>query len=288
MSRSISPATYGKPRFSSDGRRLAVTKITDDNWDVWVLDLDRGTSTRLTFHSGMDTEQLWSPDGETIVWSSDREGTDNLYRKRSDGSGEIERLTESNVPQWATSWSPDGRYILYMVQEGGRDLHILDLETGESEVYLATEFLDDYARFSPDGQWVAYSSNEAGRKEIYVRPFPLRGGKWQISDAGGDQPHWGPRGRRLFYRTDNGVMVANVDGTGESLVADKPRMAIEGNFRGGVGGINLGLLIFDDYTVAPDGESFAFFAGEDEAVGHQHAIFVLNWFQELEALFRPL
>ena len=280
-------ATYGKPRFSPDGNRLAVTKLTDDNWDIWVLDLVRGTSTRLTFDEGLDTEQLWSPDGETIVWSSDRDGgSDNLYRKRSDGSGEIERLTENGAPQWATSWSPDSRRILYMQQAGGdRNLWVLDLESGESEVYLETEFFDDFGRFSRDGRWVAYSSNESGRREVFVRPYPLRGGKWQISDSGGDQPLWGPGGREIFYRTDEGVMVAKVDGSGDSLVVDRPESAVEGEFRGGLGGINLGLLVFDDYVAAPDGQSFAFFGGDNAQARNHHATFVLNWFPELERLF---
>ncbi|MDX1384288.1 MAG: hypothetical protein R3190_11625 [Thermoanaerobaculia bacterium] len=282
-------ATYGKPRFSPDGRKLAVTKMTENNWDVWVFDLDRKTSTRLTFDDGLDTEQLWSPDGQFVVWSSDRGGVDNLYRKRSDGSGEIERLTEAAEPQWATSWSPDGRYIIYMVQvQGQRDLHVLDLESGESEVYLATEFMDDFARFSPDGRWIAYSSDESGRREVYVRPFPMRGGKWQISDASGDQPMWGPEGRELYYRTDDGVMSVSVEVRDDSLVVGRPQSVVGGDYRGGLGGINLGLLVFDDYAAAPDGQSFALFGGDDAFAERHHATFVLNWFHELERLFdRP-
>ena len=71
--------------------------LRDENWDIWVYDLARGVSTRLTFDDGIDTEQVWSPDGEYLIFSSDSEGPDSLYRKRADGSGETERLTEAEV-----------------------------------------------------------------------------------------------------------------------------------------------------------------------------------------------
>ena len=99
---------YGNPRLSPDGKRLSLTVLRDGNFDIWVYDLERGVPTRLTFDDAPDTEQVWSPDGRFIVFSSGRAGADNLYRKRADGSGEEERLTKSDDPMWANSWSQDG------------------------------------------------------------------------------------------------------------------------------------------------------------------------------------
>ena len=81
-------------------------RLRDENWDIWVYDLERGVSTRLTFDEGVETEQIWSPDGEYLVFSSDRDGPDSLYRKRADGSGETERLTE---PPSSHNGPPRGR-----------------------------------------------------------------------------------------------------------------------------------------------------------------------------------
>ena len=105
---------YANPRLSPDGPRLALTVLRDGNWDVWVLDLDREVTTRLTFAEGIDSEQVWSPDGEYLVFSSDQDGADSLYRQRADGSGEVERLTTAEKAQWASSWSRDGRYIAFI------------------------------------------------------------------------------------------------------------------------------------------------------------------------------
>ena len=64
-----------------------------------------------------------------------------------------------------------------------------------------TEFVELAPRFSPDGQWIAYSSNESGRREVYVRPFPGPGGKWQISTQGGVHPYWRRDGKEIFFLT---------------------------------------------------------------------------------------
>ena len=56
-----------------------------------------------------------------------------------------------------------------------------------------------YPAVSPDGRWIAYKSDESGRFEVYVRPFPGPGGKWQISNAGGKLPIWSRNSRELFF-----------------------------------------------------------------------------------------
>jgi Tol biopolymer transport system component len=61
---------------------------------------------------------------------------------------------------------------------------------------VVTGPFDNYAgRLSPDGKWIAYDGNETGRPEIYVQDFPPKGGKWQISTAGGLRPEWRADGR---------------------------------------------------------------------------------------------
>jgi len=280
--------SYANPRLSPDGTRLALTVLRDENWDVWVYDLERGVSTRLTFDESVDTEQVWSPDGEYIIFSSDRDGPDNLYRKRSDGSGEIERVVQGDSPQWASSWSEDGRYVTYMVPSAALDLWVVPMDgEGEPELYLSTPFAESDAAFSPDGGWLAYASDESGRSEIYVRPFPPGGGKWQVSDSGGGYPRWSGDGGELFYRTDEGIMVASVEGNGATFRADKPRPAMQGAFRGGIGGIGLAGNVFADWDLMPDGQRFIMFPSVDDSgqVEHPHVTLVTHWFDELRRTF---
>ncbi len=85
------PGTYACPKLSPDGRKLAMTVLRDGNWDVWVYDLEREVATRLTFNEGYDGDQVWSPDGKFLSFTSDQDGRENPYVKRADGSGEPER-----------------------------------------------------------------------------------------------------------------------------------------------------------------------------------------------------
>jgi len=285
------PGSYANPRLSPDGRRLALTVLRDDNWDVWVYDLERGVPSRLTFDDAAETEQIWSPDGRELVFSSDKGGFDNLYRKRSDGSGEAERLTTSDSAQWASSWSRDGHVAITASNTGaGFDLQVMRL-AGErkAEMFLSTPFREADAAFSPDGHWLAYESNESGRLEVYVRPFPPGGGRWQVSDGGGAYPRWARSGRELFYRTDTGIMSAPVEAVGDTLRVGKPSVVFQGAFRGGTTGLGVGGYSFADYDVAPDGRRFVMFpAGSGPGrTEHPHVMLVTGWFEELVKQLPP-
>jgi serine/threonine protein kinase/Tol biopolymer transport system component len=283
--------SYGNPRLSPDGRRLALTVLRDGNWDVWVYDLERGVPTRLTFDDAAETEQVWSPDGRELIFSSDKTGVDNLYRKRADGSGETERLTESEGSQWACSWSRDGKIALTGTAKGaGFDVFVMSM-SGEHkpETFLGTPFREGNPAFSPDGRWLAYDSNESGRLEVYVRPFPAGGGRWQVSDGGGGFPRWSRDGRELFYRTDTGIMSAAVEAVGDTLRVGKPHSVLTGAFRGGSAGIGVGGLAFADYDVSSDGQRFVMFpapAGAGQAE-HQHVTLVTHWFEDLARVVPP-
>ena len=147
----------------------------------------------LTFDGNSDTGPIWSPDGQWIVFSSNRKGNFNLYRKRSDGVGGEELLLESPFHKNVTGWSRDG-HILYSVDDDpktGYDLWSLPMEKGvpgQERVFLNEHYEERGAQFSPDGHWIAYVSDETGRFEIYVRPFPGPGAASPVSTTGGITP----------------------------------------------------------------------------------------------------
>ncbi|MEJ2086283.1 MAG: DPP IV N-terminal domain-containing protein, partial [Acidobacteriota bacterium] len=273
--------TFVEPRLSPDGRSLAVEILSDNGSDAWVYDLERGASTKLTFHEALDEVPIWSPDGQYIVFSSERDGAPNLYRKRSDGSGQVERLTTSEISQYPTSWSPDGEYVLFAQfdPQNREDLWVLPIGSeGEPELYLQTPFGESEGDFSPDGRWIAYSSDESGQHEVYVRPFPSGGGKWQISVGGGDKPRWSQEGDAIFYRNGGGVSVAEVRVDRDALRAEKPRQLFNSLFPP----LTVGGTSYADYDVDPSGERFLMFKPEGEQTARDHLIFVTNWFSELE------
>ena len=99
------------------------------------------------------------------------------------------------------------------------------LRAGKPEVFLQTPADERHPSFSPDGRWMAYASDESGTFQVYVRAFPDKGGKWQISNSGGMYPMWSRNGHELFFETlDNHIMVAAYTVKGDSFVADKPRV----------------------------------------------------------------
>jgi serine/threonine-protein kinase len=278
------PGSYANPRLSPDGTRLSLSVLRDNNWDIWIYDLARDVSTRLTFSENYDGDQVWSPDGTELLFASTRTGTTITYRKRADGSGDAEPLAAEQTDQtYASSWSPDGRHVIGQRLGQALDLWVLDLENGELEDYLVTPFSEQTAEFSPDGRWIAYTSDESGRSEVYVRRFPAGSGKWQISDGGGSQAKWSGSARELFYRNDDGLMVVPIDGSGSSFQADRPRPLLTGDFLGGTQGISIQGFTFPDYDVARDGQRFVLFPRADEA---QRGLVTLvtRWFDDLEKL----
>ena len=202
---------YGDPAVSPDGTRVAVVQFETQtgNSNIWVMDTARGTNARLTFNQGRDDYPVWSPDGRTIAYSSNRGGHADLYQKPSDGSGEERLLLKSDEDKEPTSWSRDGRFLLYTNNDpkNGGDLWVLPLEGERKPIpFLRTAFRERLASFSPDGRWVAYASNESGADEVYVRPFSptvsgdsASGGKWMVSKGGGSIPVWRGDGKELYY-----------------------------------------------------------------------------------------
>jgi serine/threonine protein kinase len=271
---------YSRPRLSPDGSRLALDySMTNPSDDVWVHDLERGTTTRLTFADVTDMAPIWSPDGKRVAFGSLRESSvPNLHWKAADGSGETERLTESDLAQFPCSFSPDGQWLMYQ-EEGtgtGWDLLALRLETGESELFLRTDSPEGAAEFSPDGRWVAYNSNESGRFEVYVRPFPAGGGKWQISTDGGRHPAWSADGTRLYYPNNDSLMAVDVSSDGATFRAETPVEVLAGHsfyFSG----------FSRSYDVADDGRVVAVLESDRENAGDgPRTMLVLNWFEELK------
>jgi serine/threonine-protein kinase len=210
-----------------------------------------------------------------------------MYVIRSDGSGKPQPLTQSKNLQVPWSFSPDGKRLAFMEQGSatGFDLWTVPLESdnaglhaGKPEVFLQTPAKEWLPSFSPDGRWTAYSSDESGTDQVYVRAFPDKGGKWQISNSGGTYPMWSRTGHDLFFETlDNHIMVAAYTVKGDSFVADKPRMWSEKQLGTAAGGLN-------NVGLAPDGKRMTATMPVETAEGQKaqnHVIFLENFSDEL-------
>jgi len=275
---------YLFPRLSPDGRRL-VAVISELESQVWLYDLSRETTTRLTFEGNLNNAPVWTPDGKRIAFQSNKEGELNIFWQLADGSGGLERLTTSENLQAPMSWSPDGKLLAFLEINSSTQREIWVLRMGDpspgsgqdrkAQLFTRTRFDEAEPRFSPDGRWLAYISNESGRFEIYVQPYPGPGGKWQISTDGGMDPVWNPNGRELFYRNGNKMMAVDISSK-PSFAVGRPRMLFEGKYEGAP-------VPVANYDVSPDGQRFLMLKpSEQEQAAPTQINVVLNWFEELK------
>jgi eukaryotic-like serine/threonine-protein kinase len=198
-------------RLSPQGDRIAL-EMDNGVSDIWVHDLARDIRTRLTFGPIFNNTPLWSPDGKWIVYTSNRNGKFQLFRKPSDGGGAEEELLSDDHLLFPGDWSHDGKYIVYARGiPGAQDIWALPLEGDRKPFQVVPTtpgtFRND-PKLSPDGHWLAYLSNESGSAGIYVSGFRGGTGKWQVSANQGLHPLWSRDGKELYYATSGNTVWA--------------------------------------------------------------------------------
>jgi Tol biopolymer transport system component len=268
-------ARYSVPSLSPDGARLAVTisQPSSPARDIWVFDLVGGTRTQLTFDTHDDSAPRWSADGRWLMFTSDRRGERDLYKRLASGEGSEELVLESAITKTVNDWSPDGRFVVYDTGAyngmARADLHVVPIAGDRRHYVLAAEAgAQHQADISPDGRFVAYASSESGRYEVIVETFPEKGGRWPISTDGGQNPIWRGDGRELFYTRDDTVLAIDVDTHAKGFKWSAPRslFRIPNLMSGRVRGV----------TVSADGQRFIAVVPISSAP-QQQLTTVLNW-----------
>ena len=211
------PKAFSNPRFSPDGRRVAIDIVdpAGSGRDVWVLDVAQRVWSRLTTN-GISNRPLWMPDGRRVVYSSN----DDLWWMAADGSGRPESLLVAPGSRFAGGVTPDGRTVVF--QEVGSTtsgIRAMALDSTQvARTVLPAAFGESNPALSPDGHWLAYQSDQTGQMEVYARSYPKPGARIPISLQGGSEPAWAHSGRELFYRSGDtcdgrvGVAVTYVGG----------------------------------------------------------------------------
>ncbi|MCI0568769.1 MAG: hypothetical protein L0Z52_11400, partial [Acidobacteria bacterium] len=209
------------PVISPDGRKVAVSADENNNRDVWIQDLARGTRTRLTFDPSFDFPSAWSPAGDRVFFIEGLGGVSTIKSKAADGTGE----TSTHAKGDFASLSPDGKLLAFTTRDtkSKEDLWMMSLEgDGKPVVLLQTPARERIPVISPDGRYVAYISDESGRDEIYLTRFPNGGGKWQVSVDGGAGPVWVKKTGELLFRNGEVMMTVPV-ATQPALTLGQPR-----------------------------------------------------------------
>jgi Tol biopolymer transport system component len=244
------PGGYNSMALSPDGRQVATSRTDPEStphWDVWLLDVERNTNTRLTYEQVRATFPVWSADGSSVILGSPRGNEVGLYLRFANGGGDKRLLLKPAAgDKYATSSSRDGRFLSYTVEnpETKSDIWVLPLQGDRKPIpFLNTEFNESSGQFAPDGHRVAYTSGESGREEIYVREFSLgsahgswdAAGKWLISNGGGTYPRWRGDGKELFYVGSDGKLMS-VDISAKPIFkagAPRPLFELPPGFIGG-------------------------------------------------------
>jgi Tol biopolymer transport system component len=265
------------PTLSHDGTFLAMYRTVNGKSDIWVMEIARGIPVRFSTGTGTAANPLWTPDRRRIVFSSNRNGTFDLYA-RSIASQETEPLVQTDQPKSATSWSPDGRTLLYRALSPGSGYDIWALpfdEAGRPGVpypVVASPYDERDAEFSPSGTWIAYQSNRSGRPEVHVQSFPPDGASLPcpVSTRGGAQPRWGADDSELFYvALDGWLMSVAIDYSpdGRILIHPAERLFLT-QIGGAVHSINR-----PQYMVARDGRFLMNMLTEN----HSSIELILGW-----------
>ncbi len=266
---------YDAPRLSPDGRRVAMgVRDVEGRDDVWVFDLDRGTSIRLT-NDGHSISPMWLPDGRVLVTTTDEAGRAVLALVSADGAMTSERIDAPELFTRADSVSPDGQVVAVtaaapeespLSPTGSSSVSLLPLG-GMPRKILPAPASTRSAAFSPDGRWIAYVL--AG--QIQVRRSDGSGMTIPVSTSGCWQPAWGRDGRELFYRCSNRIMRVGVDtATGRMSAPTELFQSSFTVFRGSD-------LFRAQYDIARDGR---FLMVRNEAPGDQVRV-ILNAHQIL-------
>jgi len=269
----LHPGIYGNLALSPNGRTVAadITDPASQNTDIWIYDLETQSAKRLTFDPAIDSMPIWSPDGNRMVFSSNRGVTFDLFLKDTNGAQEEKVIPQEGPDRLPTDWSRDGKYLLY---QRGADLWFVTFPELRPIQFLKASSTLKTGRFSPDGKWVAYSSNESGRWEIYVTSFPDAHGKWQVSNAGGDQPKWRGDGKELFYLSNDSRIMAVPVKTGANFDAGSPTALFQANPHEIVA-----TSVQFSYDASPDGQRFLIDTQLKTAMTPM--LVVLNWASKL-------
>ena len=266
--------SYAHPRLSPTDDRIAVELVGAANRDIWIFDLTREVFTQLTFDDADDTHPIWTPDGERIVFASNRDGEPGLFSVAADGSTAVERLTDGGVEQEPYSWSADGATLVLNEGPGTVGISVLSMEGDPRiEPLLRPPFPAEYPRVSPDGRWIAYTANEPIGNRVYVRPFPdVDSERWPISPGEGDDPVWGED--ELFYTGPRGAIMAVGIEIEPAFQAGTPQQLFSGPYRESSG---------VQYDATRDGQRFLMLRQGGDGATPEIAV-ITNWFEELKRL----
>jgi Tol biopolymer transport system component len=198
----VARGPYFDPALSPDGRRIAIERVEGSGRsNVWMIDSATGATERWTDLTGLNWKPVWSPEGDSLLYSSDRSGTDGIFIRRTDGSMAALTVVPPGVApmMWATSWPRRGP-ITITRYDAGSSWNLYELRAGIPVPLVQTPAAESRGAVSPDGRWFAFDSNRSGQTRVQLMDLRTRE-QFMLSTEGGMDPHWARAAGTLFFRT---------------------------------------------------------------------------------------
>jgi TolB protein len=184
------------PAWAPDGRSLAATLSRDGGSQLFMVDAGgAGEPKRLAQSNSIDTEPIFTADGKTIFFVSDRGGSPQIYRMPAPG-GNPERVTFTGTYNISPALSPDGKWLAYISRVSGVfKLHVMDLVTSVANP-ISDTLADENPSFSPNSRLIIYATQQQGKEALMTTTVDGRV-KARLVGKGGDirEPDWGPMQR---------------------------------------------------------------------------------------------
>jgi serine/threonine-protein kinase len=260
---------------SPDGRRAAVSLVTDGSQHLWLKDLPSGPLTKFTFGALNHFRPVWSADGRKVYFVRG-DSTFGVAEKNADGSGDVRPVPNGGRQLVEVTTSRDGQWVV--MRSGGRDTAraIMALKAGDTEPKRLESGPGNKLglALSPDAKYIAYLSGVSGTPEVYVSPFPdIASARWQVSLKGGQEARWSRDGTELYYVTGDGILTAARVTTSPSFAVQGTTPLFDVNAYARDGGSHM-------YDMEPNGSRFVMlkrqtFPGE--------LVFVEHWLSDVNA-----
>ena len=214
---------------------VAVTAAGARDADIWMHDLVRGTSGRLSFEQGGERDPLWTPDDSELFYANIAKNDGIIFRRFTDGRGQATEVGTIASGLWAFDISPDRAWLVvgHLTEATSFDLSRYDIAQKKLTPLVQAPGNEYVGKLSPNGRWLAYSSDETGRPEIYMRSMGPDAGRWSVSTAGGSQPIWRRDGRELYFLSPQEQLMAVEIDSGPPFRSSAPKELFRANFRDG-------------------------------------------------------